>query len=127
MVWQFRSASEVAPRGEEARRGSRAIPDEPPVPFFGLVSGPSAESAPCSTRGPASTDLPARRAHSYLWAFVHAPACVWNAFLTRPDSEGPPGSHSHREGFPDYSDPFAPLMSFILPLPWLLMPRKSPT
>jgi hypothetical protein len=41
--------------------------------------------------------------HFYLWAFLHAPAHIWNAFFTCPDSACLPGPYSYCKAFPDYS------------------------
>lgn len=124
MVWQFRSASEAAPRGEEARQGSRAVPEESPEHLVSLFSAASPESVLSSGCGRALTDLSACCAHSRLWASVHAAAHVWNTFVTCPNSESPPGSSSPCEAFPNYSDPFSPFLSFILQPLRLLHPAN---
>lgn len=114
MVWQFCSAPEIAPCGEEGRQGSWAIPEESPVPLLSPICCSSPGPVLCPSRGRAFTDLSTCCARPYLWAFVHATARIRNAFLTCPNSACLPGPSSPCEAFPSYSDPFpTPLLSFV--------------
>ncbi|EPY75831.1 hypothetical protein CB1_001546007 [Camelus ferus] len=72
--------------GRPLEESVRAVPDESPVPLFGPYSGASTGPTLCSGCGRAFTDLPTRRAHSCLWARVHAAAHIRNTSFSRPDS-----------------------------------------
>ena len=121
VVRQLCSASEIAPRGEEAWQGPWAVPAVSPGPLFNLSSHAFPGPLLCSGCGHAFTGLATRRPHPCLRARVHAAARLWSPFFSCPNSTSLPGSSSHCEAFLSYSDPFSsPLVSSVLALLWLL-------
>lgn len=121
VVWQFCSASEIAPHGEEAFQGSWAVPDESPGPLCRFSSDTSSGPLLCSSHGCALAGLPTRRPHSYLQTRIHAAARLYSTFFSCPNSTSLPGSSSHCEAIPSCPHPFSsPLVSSVLALLWLL-------